>query len=198
MMKKHSPWLVAVCLAALAATTPTPARADGNGHVGEIEIFAGYLWADYSNHDLDLDDFVYGARGGYNFTDRFALQGTVERFDGEDSTGSGLGKVTYRVQSWFVDVSFVWQVNPDDRATFMVYGGPGWGNFDADITGSTIAVDDSEFTLHAGLGLEIALTKHIYLRPDVRTRWYELDESFGSDDSLDWEITGAIGFWVGR
>jgi hypothetical protein len=50
---------------------------------------------------------------------------------------------------------------------------------------------DVSLTVHAGASLEVGLSKGIYLRPDVRARYFEKGQN------VDLEASLAIGFRIG-
>jgi hypothetical protein len=122
--------------------------------------------------------------------------GTVRNFSERPAVAAknGMG-----LDAFLADLSFEWLVNPDDRAVFQVYGGPGYGwvNFDPP-TGKDD--DDNVLTLHFGVGAKISITDEFYIRPDARIRWFDADEdpAGGPDDShTDLEATIGFGWYLG-
>ena len=97
-----------------------------------------------------------GLRGGYRFSRTWALEGSLSRLD-EDS------------QVWFGDLSAkVYFIHVSRLELYALWGLGQSGVSDGDGT--------ERATLHAGLGAEIGLGEHAYLRPE------DLELSEASDD----------------
>lgn len=176
----------AVLLTLALAAAPAQAQAG----TGSFELYAGYYFPD---SDVLDDDVTYGVRGGYRLSDSFGIQGSVGRYEDSENI---LGLANVNLELTLVDASAVWYFNPGSSSEFFVFGGPGWAFADvnADFLGIPLdSVSDDTFTLHAGLGLNIGLTDRIYLRPDVRARWFD-----DSNDEVDLEASLAVGFTLGK
>jgi OOP family OmpA-OmpF porin len=173
------------------------ARAEVSAKTGDIEIFTGWYWPEGGSGSDPSDAVTYGIRGGYNFTSHFGMQGSVQGINTDLDNPTPLADTD--IESVFTDLSFEWLVNPDDRAVFEVFGGPGysWTSIDPPV-GKTD--DDNVFTMHFGIGAKITAANNFYIRPDARVRWFSDDENGAgtSDDGhTDWEISLGIGWYLG-
>ncbi|HKI04716.1 MAG TPA: porin family protein [Thermoanaerobaculia bacterium] len=101
----------------------------------------------------------YGLRGGFRFSETWALEASVSRLD-ED------------VDVWFGDLSAKAYVVDTSHFDLYALGGPGVNRIsDGDF-------DEDETTVHFGIGAEIHLGQQAYLRPEVRGRWLTDDLEF--------------------
>ena len=163
-----------VAASLLALTVNLPAEA------GEANFeIAGGAYVSGTSHLGD--EAAFGVRGGYRFTDRWAIQGSLSRTELFDIHTSYLDT---GLDATFFDLSAMFFITPNRKAELFVYGGIGMARFDVGIgpirfdTGSGRvhvprfgATVDDEFTTHLGLGVNIQLTDRMYLRPDIRSRW---------------------------
>ncbi len=173
--KRTAAWWAVLTLAVfLASVGGSPAAAEGS-----FEVYAGLYYPDDEVIDEDL---TYGIRLGHRFSDHLGLEATLGRYETE--------VFFVDVEAIFVDLSLVFCTNPGDNAEFLIFGGPGWAFLEAD-AGFMEATDDS-LTAHLGAGLKIALGEKIYLRPDVRGRWFE-----EGDGGIDLEVSLGLGFRFG-
>ena len=113
-----------------------------------------------TDSDADFHTEAYGLRGGYRFSNVWALEGSLSRLD-ED------------VDVWFGDLSAKAYFVHSDRFGLYALGGP--GVFKAED-------EDEELMLHVGIGAEIGLGQRAYLRPEVRGRW--LADELKADEGL--------------
>lgn len=158
--------ITAVVLLALVML-PHSARSGVTGGSFEISPFIGYNFFDPSQNLKD--SLLYGGRVGYNLTDHFGLEGTVEFINTNvnDRTLTGDKEGQYRfpldkVDLFFYHLDAVYNFNPEDTLTFFVTGGLGGLNYNPSIASS----DMSTFDL--GLGLKYWFSDHIGLRFDLR------------------------------
>ncbi len=179
---------------AIAATLalfsfPAPAAAVESN----FEIYAGGFFPD--DHS-DQDELTYGVRGGFRFSDRWGLQGSLGRVELWDSGGHFWD---VDLNATFLDVSAMLFVNPRSKAELFFYGGPGMAFFDVGIGGVTpgFVVWDDDVTLHAGAGMNLRLSDRMYLRPDVRVRWLGAFDDGFDDGGTDFEATLALGWKFG-
>ncbi|MEM7587540.1 MAG: porin family protein [Acidobacteriota bacterium] len=174
-------------------TLPQPVAA-GQSH---FEIFAGQYFADSSIGD----EPVVGLRGGYRFNDRFGLEASLSRAEVIDPIASVFGADGDGV---FFDVSARWYLTPEKRAQWVLYGGPGYASLESgrqfrfDFLGPRDPDDPvlstDSVSLHVGIGVEIAVGRRTYLRPDVKARWLE---GYSSNDGFlrsDFEYEATVGF----
>lgn len=149
------------------------------------------LWSD----DTGLDNsFLFGGRGAFHFTRRFALEGTYGMSTAQLSdTG-----VDVDLKHYAVDL--VWDLMP--RSRFTPYLAAGWAQIDFDADGA-----DRTEVLNgpgAGLGLKTRLwgdsATNGLLRIDVRDVMSNLTPSFPNDDDLTHNIiaTAGLQFSFGR
>lgn len=198
-MRNMTRWALAGALTLTMTTFAMPAAADVDAGTGEIEVFAGWLWPD-ADSGVDLDDLTYGLRLGYNVTEHFGIMGSLSYWQADDTILGGTFDID--VDGVFFDLSFEWIVNPDSRANFIVYGGPGYAAFNSDwhdktgLLGGDFSVDDDVFTMHFGLSGRFQVTDIFYIRPDARVRWS--DNDLRSDDSYDYEASIGFGWYLGR
>jgi hypothetical protein len=188
-MNRFPRWAAAAALAAACAWAPKASAAIPDNS-GTIELFAGWYNPEENVPSQDLADWTYGVRGGINFTPHFLFQGGVQRFTTDYDTLVG----TVDIEQWMADLSFGWLVNPDNKATFLVYGGPGYAWTNTDFPTIKDA-DDNSFSAHVGVGGIIQIGKSFYLRPDARYRWIDGDNH--NDDRGDWEATFGFGWLLG-
>jgi hypothetical protein len=173
----------ASCLLVLA---PTPAGAQAG--TGAFELYGGYY---FPENDVLDDDVTYGLRGTYRWTDAVAFELSVGRYETERGF-AGVARLDYELI--LVDLSAAWTFNPGSPAEIAIFGGPGWAFADASAravgVGALSASDDS-FTLHFGVDLQISLSDRVYLRPDVRARYFD------DSEDVDLEASIGIGFRIG-
>lgn len=185
----HSISFLTIVLALLAFPSSQAVAGEGN-----LELYGGYYLIDQSEAG---DDFIYGLRGGYRFSDSWGLQANVSLLNIE--LEEEIPMVDVDVDVTFVEVSALWFVNPGKQAEFFLYGGIGDAsidvNVDVDAGGDPVEVDvdDSLFAYHLGAGVQVALGERTYLRPDLRARAFD-DRS----SEVDFELSLAIGWRFGR
>jgi hypothetical protein len=115
-------------------------------------------------------------------------------FDVSDSQGYGGQDVDADLRHY--DFSFNWYPT---GGGFILFGGPGWATGkiqDIPGTGGQKFSDDV-FSLHVGVAWEGMLTERIYVKPDFRARWYELEgfgPAGGKESQLNYEVTVALGW----
>ena len=194
-MSRFTRWAASVALALSAVLVAAPAaRAEVSADSGNVEVFVGWLWPeDVDGPDVD-DDWTYGIRGGYNFTKHFGLEVGVQGFNSDIDMPAPFND--FDADGIFADLTFVWMVNPDDRAVFQVFGGPGfgWWSYDDNVS-ATKDDDDDTWTAHFGVGGKISCTKRFYLRPEARVRWFDDDEDpSGADGDGHTDLETSIGF----
>ena len=181
--------LATLALACLAASS-TPAVAQVEGQTWEVELYLGYY--DPSPSVLD-SDVVWGMRLGYNFSERLNLFGDFGRFDGSGESGDV--SVDYDARTF--DLNAGWHFTPEKKWATLLYGGIGWAFVDVDVDDATepfpVKLGDDSFTFNFGAAGKLRLKKMIYLRFDVRARWYTDRE----EDEIDTLATVAIGWTFG-
>lgn len=192
-MRRIVRWSSALALAAVAALGPAaPASAEVKADTGNIEVFLGWYVPEDDLHGENLDDVTYGVRGGFSFTKSFMLQFGLQSF----STDVDAALSDVDIDQVMFDVSLGWVVNPEDKAVFMLYGGPGWSETDYDLVVPGLKDEsDSSLSAHVGVAGLIQIGNRFYLRPDGRFRWIDGDHVSG--DRNDWEITLGFGWALG-
>lgn len=185
--------VAAASLAALLSGAGS-ALAAVEGHTGEIQIYAGWNWPDTSNDDID--DLTAGLRVGYNVNKRFGIEGNFGYFDTEASLPAPINDLD--ITAWFVDVSLVFQANPDGRAVFLAYAGPGWTDWSADTKLAGVDGDESSFSGHVGLAGKFYATDRVFIRVDGKVRFFDIDNDIQDDSVTDYEGTVSIGWTIGN
>lgn len=146
----------ATALLSLAAASSASAQDVETGAV--FELFGARV--EPTDSDADFHTEAYGLRGGYRFSNVWALEGSLARLN-ED------------VDVWFGDLSAKAYAFQSDRFGIYALGGPGLYK---------VEEEDEELTLHLGIGAEIGLGQRAYLRPEVRGRW--LADELKADEGL--------------
>jgi hypothetical protein len=119
-----------------------------------------------TDSDVPFHEDSYGVRSGFRFNNVWAVEGSLSRL--KDSN------------DWFGDISAKAYLLHANR--FELYAVASPGLFRA-------SGESPQLTLHAGLGAEIGLGPHAYLRPEVRGRW--LAKELNGDSGL---IDYSLGF----
>jgi hypothetical protein len=147
--------LIAAALG-LAAASAASAQSEERGP--SFDLFGSYVRP--TDSDADFHTESYGLRGGYRFSNVWALEGSLSRLN-ED------------VDVWFGDLSAKAYLVHSRPIEIYALAGPG-----------LFKVEDEgeETTLHLGLGAEIGLGRKAYLRPEVRGRW--LADELSADEGL--------------
>jgi len=179
-MKTMSRWMVGA-VSVIALTWASASRAEVAGKTGEVEIFGGEY---FPGGNSSANGPTFGVRGGWNFTDHFGFQGSLEHYS---KTTSGV-----KLEAWWLDFPFEYHFNPHARAVFLASGGPGYVNLKA--SGSGLSASDGQWTLNAGFGAKIRIGKKFYVRPDARWHWY----SDSSNNNTDYEATVAFAWTLGK
>ncbi|HEV8579300.1 MAG TPA: outer membrane beta-barrel protein [Thermoanaerobaculia bacterium] len=147
-------------LTLIAASSAASAQSGETG--ASFDLFGAYVRP--TDSDADFDTEAYGARGGYRFTNVWALEGSLSRLSDADI--------------WFGDASakayFI------HSQPFEIYAVTGAGLVRFSDT-------DDETTVHFGIGAEIGIGQRGYLRPEVRGRWLA-DELRADDGIVDYSL----------
>jgi hypothetical protein len=162
----------------------------GGAQAGEFEVFAGY----YLPEELD-EDLTFGLRFGDRVSPSWGWQVGGSWFDVADSQGYGTRDID--ADLFFIDGSFMFFPG---EGQFAVYAGPGWASAEIDSPFSTEDFSDDVFSLNVGISYKALLGESMYLRPDLKARWYEL-EGFGPEggkqSQVDYEASLALGWTFG-
>ncbi len=180
---KHS----AVFLAAFFLLTAlvTPAADAGETHV---EILAG---SHFSTLSPIANNFTLGVRGGYRFSDAWAVEGTLSRVDFADVHAPF---VHLEAEATHLDFSIKWFITPHKKYQLYLYGGPGMSFYDMRINHVGLFSVDNSFAWHIGTGVSVPLSERMFFRPDVRVRW---DSSVVAGNA-DVEVALGIGWRFGH
>lgn len=155
---------------------------------GALEVYAGAYSPD--NEALD-DGATYGARATYRWSDSVLFELTLGRYEDDDDIP---GVASFDFELTLLDLSAARIFNPGSRTELSVFGGPGWAFADATARSGptgTISRSSDSLTLNFGGGLRISLSDRVYLRPDVRARYFEESET------VDLEASIGVGFRFG-
>lgn len=181
-----------------------PASAQVKAATHEVHAFAGWMFGDDLTEtdvsgltpELD-DDFTFGARYVYNFTEMLGLDASFGYTPGSATNLTG-GDIDLDVIT--LDVDAMWSFSPTAKFVPYVLGGVGYAFADLDqpITGTVngqpvVIEDDDGFTLNAGVGARYILSDAAQLRFEARYRFVDkLVDEF--DDSLNtFEATVGAG-----
>ena len=166
-------------LALLVAVWAVPAWADGFS----VELLAGRY---SSGEEVMSNQAFLGARGGFEISEAIGIEAAVSLAQDTESLGA-LGNLDLSLT--LADLSVKWHPLARRKHDFFVYGGPGWAFADVDgfVNGSA-----DTLTAHVGLGVNVQISDRLYLRPDIKVRWFE----DGGDVSTDTTI--GIGYKIGR
>lgn len=167
-----------VTLLAVAALTAPPASArellprpaDGRP-MFQIGIALSSLGAEGTG----FEEQSLALRGSRNFGRRWALEGTLARFQAGDV--------------WLADLGAKLYLRDGRRADWFLSAGPSLIHFGGDIAGG-----DTETLVHFGVGTEVAFGRRFYLRPEMRLRKF-LD---ALDVTTLYELTLGFGWRLGR
>ena len=146
-----------------------PLAARSGVREGSVEI-SPFLGINFFEQSQNLyDNLLYGGRIGYNFTDRFGVEGTLEFINTSvaDRSFSGDKEGQYRgpmdkVDLFFYNLDAVFNIIPDNDFTLFVVGGFGGVNYNPSIASG----DMSTFDL--GLGAKFWLAENFAIRADLR------------------------------
>jgi len=111
-----------------------------------LEFFLSSIFANSTSEGS------FGVRGALPLRGRFHLEGSVSRVDVSD------------VDLWLVDLSAKYYLRDRERTDVYLVAGHGLF-YSSDL-------DAEEATLHLGIGVEIALGRRFYIRPELRGRWF--------------------------
>ncbi len=154
--------VAALVLSAAQAQAQEPATRGYLANQPQFEVFVASFASDIpTENPLESRwEPLFGLRGSYPVTSRFALEGGFCKAGNADL--------------WLADVSAKVYLKNRGRTTIYALGGPG-----------VLLGDDtpygSEMTVHLGVGLEIQATRHVYVRPEVRQVW--IADDFGRNDT---------------
>lgn len=153
--------LVAAMLSLIVAA-PASAQSEVRGF--SFDVFGARVESTDGREPFHEDS--YGLRSGFRFNNVWAVEGSLSRI--KDSN------------AWFGDVSAKAYLLHANRFELYAVASPGLFR----VSGESL-----QLTLHAGLGAEIGLGPHAYLRPEVRGRW--LAKELNGDSGL---IDYSLGF----
>jgi opacity protein-like surface antigen len=169
-------------LAMLAVTAPAMAQVKAGDQ--EVSLYAGEMFGDdVTDKDLSgktpkLDDeFTYGIRYAYSFTDRWALEFSL----GETPTAvTDLPTKDIDLDLTTLDVNAVYHFDLGSRWVPYVTAGAGYAIADLDkpivgtINGTPVSItDDDGYTLNAGAGVKFYANDHFSLRAEARYRYVD-------------------------
>lgn len=173
IMKKIAPVLLtAVFLLPLAA------RAEIKAGSVEVSPFAGYYFFDKAQNLKSSP--VIGGRVGYNFTNQFGLEGTLEfiksSVDDKSVTATQEGQFTspidkVRLTSYNLDL--VYHLLPEGKFNPFLVAGYGASHYDPKINNKNMSV------VNFGVGAKYWLADNIALRVDLRDNLV-LDETINN------------------
>jgi hypothetical protein len=164
-MTRRIQWLFNTLTAAvlsLAVASSASAQSEVRGPY--FDLFGARVQSTDSGDHFHTES--YGARGGFRFTNVWALEGSLSRVKDSDV--------------WFGDLSAKAYFVHSNRFEMYAVASPGLFR----VSGESL-----QLTLHAGIGAEIGLGQRAYLRPEVRGRW--LAKEINGDSGL---VDYSLGF----
>lgn len=150
----------------IAISSSALAQSEKRG--ASFDLFGAYVRLIDSGPDGDASTEAYGLRGGYRFTNTWAVE-------------ASLSKLNEDVDLFFGDLSLKAYVMHSDRFEIYALAGPGKLRIEEGI------FEEDEDTAHAGIGAEISLGERAYVRPEVRGRWFTDDLKF-EDGIVDYSL----------
>lgn len=194
-MKLNSALLLAAALSMIGITPPSALAQGPSGWY--FEAFSGGYT---SGLDALNESAPWGLRVGVKPPDgMLGLDFEYGRLDGNiRGIETDEGPVDVRYDASVFDASLAVWLADGRRLQFMLFGGIGWTFADATATrpiDDEISIvlggaDADTFTTNIGLAARVFIGDTVFLRGDVRGRWYEKRER----DSTDTEYTLALGF----
>lgn len=169
----HAPLSAAIAklmtLVMLPIVMPLSLAAHAEMKEGAYE-FSPFVGKHFFDEDQNLeDDVVYGGRFGYNFTSRFAVEGSLSRVGSnvDDTSILGSKEGQYRspmngVDVTFYDVSALYHFMPESNFNPYIAAGFGAAHYSPEIADK----DMSAFNI--GVGAKYWLSENVALRFDVR------------------------------
>ncbi|MBT1072403.1 OmpA family protein [Pelotalea chapellei] len=159
--------IIAAGFLSLACILPIPAHAEIKAGSVEISPFVGFnLFENGQNLNNNL---IYGGRVGYNFTNHFGLEGSVEfintRVDDKSRTGIKEGQFrspTNDVNLAFYHLDALYHFMPEGKFNPYVVAGLGGVHYSP-----RIATQDMT-AISFGAGAKYWVAEHVALRVDVR------------------------------
>lgn len=156
-------------LAMLPIVMPLSLAAHAEVKEGAYE-FSPFIGQHFFDEDQNLeDDLVYGGRFGYNFTSRFAVEGSVSRVGSnvDDASIMGEKEGQYRspmndVDVTFYDVSALYHFMPESNFNPYVTAGFGAAHYSPEIS------DKDMSAFNFGVGAKYWMSENLALRFDLR------------------------------
>ena len=188
--------IVAVALVSILGALGPAAHAEVLGDTTDIEVFVG-------SYDPGPDEFgsefTWGFRLGWNLSERFGIDSQLGFVSTDGSFTDGTNTLEVDLDVVLLDVSLNIFFMPDSAFNPIIYGGIGGAFTSADVRlvqGANFSLGgfgDDTFTANAGLAARIDLSDTLFIRPDVRLRWF--DDRV--DDDIDTEYTLSLGWKLG-
>lgn len=153
----------------LAAVAFSPASAGAEIREGSVELspFIGYSFFD-NQHNL-TDDFVYGGRLGYNFTNHFGIEGVLEYIksdvDDRSAPWTEEGQFTSPiddVEITMYHLDLLYHFMPERNFNPFLAAGYGFTHYNPEINNRDMAI------VSLGVGAKYWLADDVALRVDLR------------------------------
>lgn len=167
----------------ILCTVPAHAESDLRR---SLEVALGFS---HSGGESDID--FRGFRGKFRLADRWAIEGSLQTEKVSFVTLTQGSSFLGHADAFLTEFSARRDLKRGRRFELFAFGGPGYFWYDGEP--DEISRRDTSAFLHLGLGLDIELTRRLFLRPDIRQRWFEKDQQ--GDDfqtqaqvSLGWKF----------
>lgn len=138
---------------------------------------------------------VFGVRAGRRLSPSIGIEAALSRSELSDTLPEndepdfpGLD-FKFELQIFHLDLSAQWYPWAQERG-FMVFGGGGMSRLEARFTSSLFGETTTEnsartiFTAHAGVGYDLNLGEHFFVRPEARYRYLFSDDKVDQGDNL--------------
>jgi OOP family OmpA-OmpF porin len=162
------------------AFVPVPTQAAIRANTLNLSPFVGYYIFEGNQH---LDDApIYGLAAGYNFTERWGLEGMAGYIA---SDANGALKDADNVDMYNVSLNALYHFLPNQELVPYVAAGIGWISFHPGEDKYGDGSSEERALFNYGVGIKYFLTEDIALRADVRHiltdgDWVDSDQVFNN------------------
>lgn len=187
-------WEVLAVVAFIMGIGQGPAWAQekrvGGKHVG---LSAGFYQAQEDDTDPTA---IFGLRAGYRFHSELGFEAALSAADLADTlpsageSGDPIVDLKFDFYAINIDLSLQWFPKYRWGRNVIIFGGAGMSRLEADISGTIFEESFTDkdfsniFTAHTGVAYDWRFGDHLFLRPELRYRFFFDDDEFDSNDSF--------------
>jgi len=182
--------IFSLVVALVLVVQPASARDD----VTAIGIVAGIT---KSGPDFADDGTTFGLRVSPSSGKRYGIEIAVGYLEGDLLSEDGSTELDLGYEAVYLDVNETLFLNSAGkvRPVFTVGVGWAWPSLDRDVPAEELGplyvqFESDTFTVNSGFGLDFWLGKRVYMRPEVRAKWFEVRRR----DDVDFAATVGLGF----